>query len=153
MHTEKTSTLKYNAAIGADHAGYALQQAMVAHWKKLGEQPFEVGTTSTDSVDYPLFAARVCEAIQQGMCERGLLICNSGIGMAIAANRFRGIRAVWADRPEIVEQSRCHNNANVLCVAAMWTNLDQLIQLWQTFVNTPFDGSERHVRRVQLMDA
>lgn len=139
-------------AIGADHAGYPLQQAMVEYWKQQGKPVLEMGTTSSDSVDYPVFAARVSQAVQQGLCEYGLLICNSGIGMAMAANRFPGIRAVWADRPEIVEHARQHNNANVLCVAAKWTNLDQLVQLWNIFETTLFDGGERHARRIQLMD-
>lgn len=151
MHAEKTP-LAYSAVIGADHAGFKLAQEMVAYWRTCGENPLDVGTYSTDSVDYPDFAGKVSKAIQKGQCEQGLLVCSSGIGMAIAANRFEGIRAVWADRVELIQPARQHNNANVLCVGSSWTNIDQLIALWQTFITTPFDGGERHSRRVGLMD-
>lgn len=151
MHTEKTP-LAYSVAVGADHAGYELSRQIITYWHAKGENLLDVGTHSADSTDYPLYASKVCNAILQKQCERGLLICSSGIGMAIAANRFRGIRAVWAERTEIARLGRQHNNANVLCAGSAWTNFDQLVELWQTFVSTPFDGGERHVRRVNLMD-
>lgn len=144
--------MTYDVAIGCDHAGFDLHQAVIAHWRQQGVAVYDVGAFSSESVDYPLCAASVCKAVLEGVSNKGLLICGSGIGVTIAANRFRGIRAVWADRPDIIFQARQHNNANVLCVGSKWTNLEQLLAMWHVFIQTSFEDAERHNRRIALLD-
>jgi ribose 5-phosphate isomerase B len=139
--------------IGADHAGFVLKQAILSYWRESNIDIVDVGTNSKDSVDYPYFAEQACYRIQSGEADFGLLICGSGIGMAIAANRLKGIRAVWADRPEIAAQARKHNNANVLCLGQMYVNGEQWLPIWLAFQNIPFEGAERHVRRIKMIDS
>ena len=105
-------------AVGADHAGFALKQAVRARLIERGHQVIDFGTHSTDSVDYPDFAALVACAVREGVAERGVLVCGSGIGMAIAANKVAGIRAAVAADAETARLSRQHNDANVLSMGA-----------------------------------
>ena len=105
-------------AVGADHAGFALKQAVRARLIERGHQVIDFGTHSTDSVDYPDFAALVACAVREGVAERGVLVCGSGIGMAIAANKVAGIRAAVAADAETARLSRQHNDANVLALGA-----------------------------------
>jgi ribose 5-phosphate isomerase B len=134
-------------AIGADHAGFALKEAIRG---KLAEQGLEVvdyGTHSPESTDYPDYAGKVAREVAAGRAERGVLICSTGIGMSMAANKVHGIRAALATSPDAVELTRRHNNANVLTLGARYTTVEQGVELIDLFLKTPFDGG-RHQRRV-----
>jgi len=134
-------------AIGADHAGFELKNQLGDLLRKLGHEVCDFGTNSTEAVDYPDFAWRVAKAVASETVERGVLVCGSGVGMSIAANKVRGIRAVLGVTPEEVRLTRSHNNANVLTLGARFTEPEMARELLQIFLDTPFDGG-RHERRV-----
>jgi len=138
--------------LASDHAGYRLKEAMLHELEKNGHQAVDLGPFSTDSVDYPDFARKLCESLLAGEGERGILICNSGIGMSIAANRFRGIRAALCLFPEMAVYSRRHNNANVLVMAGGYTALPLASRITQVFLMEDFEGG-RHKRRTDKFDS
>ncbi len=134
-------------AIGSDHAGWELKEKIRAYLEELGHQPRDFGTDSADSCDYPDFALAVAEAVVGGEEERGILICSTGIGMAISANKVPGIRAALCRDEETARLSREHNDANVLTLdssIAASGNIRNLLRVW---LNTGFAGG-RHARRV-----
>ena len=133
--------------IGSDHAGFAAKQALIAALKKWGNSVEDAGTDGPDSVDYPDFAARVGRAVADADAERGILICGTGIGMGMAANKIPGVRAAVVNDAYTAEMSRRHNDANVLCMGARVHPLDKLEELARIFLASPFDGG-RHVGRV-----
>ncbi len=138
-------------AIGSDHAGHEAK-ASLARW--LGENGHEVedlGTDGPDPVDYPDFAFAVGRRVASGGADAGVLVCGSGIGMSIAANRLRGVRAARCTDAYSARMARRHNDANVLCVGARISGRDVLVDILATFVSTPFDGG-RHRRRVDRID-
>jgi len=137
--------------IGADHAGVALKTRLVAELKALGYQPEDVGTNSTDSVDYPDFAHEVAQRVETGQAQRGILLCGTGLGMAYAANRHAGVRAAVAWSPEIAALSRGHNDANVLVLPARFVDEEQGVSILRTWLTTPFEGG-RHARRIQKIE-
>ena len=134
--------------IASDHAGYGGKEAIKKTLDRLGIGYEDLGTDSEASVDYPDYAARVAEAIARGEAERGILVCGSGIGMQIAANKIPGIRAALAWNEETARLSRSHNDANVLAVGARTTPEETLEKIVETFLTTDFDGG-RHVRRIE----
>lgn len=137
-----------NIAIGADHAGFLLKQHLMLALRALGHFVTDLGTDSAASVDYPDFAVRVAEAVAAGAAERGVLVCGSGIGMCMAANRVPGVRAAVLRSPDDARLSREHNDANIACFGERLTpapTAEQLLALW---LQTPFAGG-RHVRRVE----
>jgi len=137
-------------AIGADHAGVALKDDLARVLDTRGVPYTDFGTHGTDSVDYPDFAAAVGRAVASGDYDRGLLVCGSGVGMAMAANKIPGVRAAAATELDSARLSRSHNDANVLALGARLTPPDQARQILDVFLNTPFDGG-RHERRVSKM--
>ena len=137
-----------NIAIASDHRGVQLKARIVEYLSSHGYVIADAGPAVGDAVDYPDFAAAVGRAVSEGQAERGILICGTGIGMAIAANKFRGVRAATCNDELSAEMSRRHNNLNVLCLSADTLgqrNIDRLLDLWLT---TPFDGG-RHARRIE----
>ena len=139
-------------AIGSDHAGYELKEIIKSHLADSGVEVDDLGTTSEASVDYPDYAAAVARRVASGMSERGILICGTGIGMAIAANKVHGIRAASVESLEAARLSRAHNDANVLTLGARITPADLALGIVRTFLDTPFDGG-RHQRRVDKITA
>jgi ribose 5-phosphate isomerase B len=137
--------------IGADHAGVALKEVLKAWLIAQGHAVTDVGTRETASVDYPTFAHQVADAVVHGAAERGVLVCGSGIGMAITANRHPGIRAVVIRATDDATFSREHNNANVACFGGRMTEPTQATALLDLWIRTDFAG-ERHARRVQLIE-
>jgi ribose 5-phosphate isomerase B len=135
-------------AIGADHAGFELKEKIKAHLQQQGHELTDEGTVSNDSVDYPDFAAKVAHDVKEKRAELGLLVCGSGIGMTIAANKVHGIRAANLNNVLEAQLSREHNNANVAAVGARLVKEDDAIQIVDTFLKTPFAGG-RHERRVE----
>lgn len=138
-------------AIGADHAGYRAKEALKAALRRLGHAVVDVGTDSDASTDYPDYARKVAELVSRGEADRGVLICGTGIGMSIAANRVRGIRAAVVTGEETARLSRAHNDANVFCAGARVTDPETLERALRLWLETPFEGG-RHARRVAKID-
>ena len=133
---------------GADHAGFDLKQALLPLLKGLGHEVIDVGTDSTAAVDYPDFAFQVAQAVSEGRAQRGILICGTGIGMCIAANKVKKVRAAPCHDSITAEMSRRHNDANVLCLSADLLGeelIDRMVHIWLT---TDFEAG-RHARRVE----
>ncbi len=138
-------------AIGADHGGFELKEEVVAFLKGLGYQVEDLGCYSKDSVDYPLYAKKVIELVKDGGFERGILICGTGIGMSIVANRIPGIRAALCHELFTAEMSRRHNNANILCMGGRVIGPSLALAMVKVWLETPFDGG-RHERRLCQID-
>ena len=134
-------------AIGADHAGFELKNQLGDVLRQGGHEVCDFGTNSAESTDYPDYALRVGKAVASGAAERGVLVCGSGAGMSIAANKVRGVRAALGVSLEEVRLTRAHNNLNVLTLGARFTDPLKARELVQAFLETPFDGG-RHERRV-----
>jgi ribose 5-phosphate isomerase B len=139
-------------ALGSDHAGYDAKQALKTLLEKRGHDVEDCGPAGTESVDYPDYAEAVARTVAAGDCERGILICGTGIGMCIGANKVPGIRAAKCNDPEEARLSREHNNANVLCLGARVIDASVLAESATVFLNTDFAGG-RHARRVEKLDA
>jgi len=134
-------------AIGADHAGFSLKEEIKGLLAGLGIEVQDFGTGSDASVDYPDFAARVAHGVSDGTFERGILVCGTGIGMAMAANKIAGVRAAPVTGIEGARLSRQHNDANVLALGARLTATQLALDIVRTFLDTPFEGG-RHQRRI-----
>jgi ribose 5-phosphate isomerase B len=139
-------------AIGADHAGFSLKEGLREALAKQGLDIIDYGTVSSESTDYPDYAEKVARAVAGGEADCGVLVCSTGVGMSIAANKVRGVRAALAYNAEEVGLTRAHNNANVLAIGAKYTTLEQAKEMVDVFLATPFDGG-RHERRVNKMMA
>jgi ribose 5-phosphate isomerase B len=137
--------------IGSDHAGFELKERLKRELDRLGVQYQDTGPSSADAVDYPDFAHRVAEAVSRGEAERGLLVCGSGQGMAMAANRHHGVRASVPWNEETARLSREHNDANVLALGARTLPEGEPEKILKTWLETPFSGG-RHERRVRKID-
>jgi ribose 5-phosphate isomerase B len=133
--------------IGADHAGYALKEALKPFLAEMGIVVTDAGTDSEQSVDYPDYGARVAEAVSAGAYPRGILLCGSGVGMSIVANRFGGVRAALCRDEETARLSRMHNDANVLVLASRMTDQETAFAIVRTWLTTPFEGG-RHQKRL-----
>ena len=138
--------------IGSDHAGFELKEAMKAYLAGEGHVVTDVGARSEESVDYPVFARTVGEAVADGTAEAGVLVCGTGLGMAIAANKVPGVRAVQLTDPTFAELTRRHNDANVLTLAGRFTDLETAKRIVDVFLATPFEGG-RHAKRVDQIHA
>ena len=135
-------------AIGADHRGFTIRTKVAELLKQLGHEVEDVGTFSPEAVDYPDIAAEVASRVSHGQADRGILVCGTGLGMCIAANKFHGVRAAPCHDDLTAELSRRHNDSNILCLSADLLGerlIDRMIELW---LNTPFEGG-RHARRVE----
>ncbi len=139
-------------AIAADHGGFELKDSMVEYIKSLGNEVVDLGTNSADSVDYPDYAKKVWEEIQKGNSDLGILICGTGIGMSLAANKFEGIRAACVSDVYSAKMSRNHNNANVLCIGARVIGDEVAKLIIKTFLENEFEAG-RHQRRVDKIMA
>src|SRR6478672_12226629 len=138
-------------ALASDHAGYAEKERLKPLLTDLGVEFDDLGTVSTESVDYPDYARKVAEEVAQGKVEQGLLVCGSGTGMAIAANKVRGVRAAVAWTEEIARLAREHNNANVLSLAARYTPDEENQKIVKAWFEAHFDAG-RHERRVNKIN-
>src|SRR5687768_15417854 len=139
---------KMRIALASDHAGYAEKEQLKPLLKDLGVEFEDLGTASDASVDYPEYARRVAEKVSHGEVEQGVLVCGSGTGMAIAANKVPGVRAAVAWTPEIARLAREHNDANVLSVGARVTPFEDIQQIVRAWFDAKFEGG-RHERRVE----
>ncbi|HKA01376.1 MAG TPA: ribose 5-phosphate isomerase B [Candidatus Solibacter sp.] len=134
-------------SIGADHAGFSLKEKLRERLTSEGHEIVDYGTNSADSVDYPDYAQPVSRDVAGGRADRGILVCSTGIGMAMAANKVRGVRAAPGLSDDEVKFTREHNDANVLTLGAKYMDEDRAMQLIEIFLNTEFAGG-RHARRV-----
>ncbi len=135
-------------AIGSDHAGFVLKEQLRDRLKRQGHDVTDFGTNSTESVDYPDFAEKVGEAVVHGQVDKGILVCSSGVGMSIAANKINGIRAALGTSEEEVSYVRRHNDANILAIGAKYTEPALAEKISDVFLATEFEGG-RHARRIE----
>jgi len=136
-------------AIGSDHRGYELKQSLIEYLKKKGHQLDDIGTHSEDSCDYPEYALKVARGVARKKYDRGILICNSGIGMVMAASTVKGIRAASCFNLATAKYSRLHNNANVLVLASAYLTSAMTKRIADLWFKTEFEGG-RHLRRVKM---
>lgn len=139
-------------ALGCDHGGYELMQEVKKHLEARGLEYQDFGTYSTESVDYPIYARKVTRAIISGACDRGILICGTGIGISITANKVPGIRAALCTDCFSAEATRQHNDANILCMGGRVVGSGVALKIVDTFLDTPFSEDERHKRRIHLIE-
>jgi len=139
-------------AIGCDHRGFALKQVIVSFLQNSGHSHQDFGCHNTDPVDYPDIAQKVGEAIASGNSDQGILICNTGIGMSIAANKIKGIRAALCCDVFAAQRARQHNDANILCLRGEDIDTESALEIVKTFLDTDFEGG-RHLQRVNKIKA
>lgn len=138
-------------AVGADHGGYNLKEAVKKRLQEQGHQVEDMGVFSDQASDYPEQASQVAQAVAQGKADRGVLVCGSGLGMCMTANRFHGVRGALAPTLDHARLGRQHNNANLLCLGERLTPEDQALQILDIFMSTDFEGG-RHERRVAKIE-
>ncbi|MDQ6677038.1 MAG: ribose 5-phosphate isomerase B [Acidobacteriota bacterium] len=136
-------------AVAADHAGFPLKAAILQLVQELGHEPLDLGTHSTEPVDYPDYAEKMARAITEKRADRGVLLCGSGAGICIAANKFRGIRAATCHDTFSAHQAVEDDAANTLCIGARIVGPSLAVELVRTFLNAQFSGAARHVRRLE----
>ncbi len=139
-------------AIGCDHGGFALKQEIMKHLTARGLEFKDFGTYSEDSCDYPVYGKAVANAVAGGECDRGILICGTGIGISITANKVSGIRAALCGDCFSAEATRLHNDANILAMGARVVGVGLALKIVDTFLDTPFSGDERHIRRISMIE-
>lgn len=144
--------MKTKIAIGSDHGGFSLKKTIISHLEANGFDVIDYGCFSTQSCDYPEYAKKVSSQVSSANCEKGILICGTGLGMSIAANKVKGIRAVTCSDTCSARMSRLHNNANILCLGERITGEFLAIDIVDTWLNTEFEGG-RHQRRVDMIEA
>jgi ribose 5-phosphate isomerase B len=137
-------------ALGSDHAGFNLKEAIKGHLELVKYDYTDFGTSGPDSTDYPKFAYKVAKAVVAGEYDRGILICGTGIGMCITANKVKGIRAALAYNNRTAELSRSHNNANILCLGGRELSPEQALEIVEIWIKTPFEGG-RHQNRLDMI--
>ncbi len=139
-------------AIGSDHGGYDLKQLVIEHLKKRGFEVKDFGTYSKDSCDYPEFGHAVAKAVASKECEQGIVICTTGIGISISANKVKGIRCALCSDVCSAELTRLHNDANVLALGAGIVGSNLALRIVDAFIDTKFSGDERHSRRISKIE-
>lgn len=145
--TEKVKMI----AIGCDHGGFELKKEVIKYFEENNITYKDFGTDSLDSCDYPVFAKLVGDSVSSGECEKGILICGTGIGISIAANKIKGIRAAVCSDYFSAKYTRLHNDANVLCFGGRVVGAGLALELVDVFLNTEYEGGARHERRLQLI--
>ena len=139
-------------ALGCDQAGYELKQVIMKHLEERGLAYKDYGSYSSEPVDYPIYGKKVAQAIVDGECDRGILICGTGIGISIAANKVKGIRAAVCSDCFSAEATRLHNDANILAFGARVVGPGLAEKIVDVFLDTEFSGVERHKRRVDMIE-
>ena len=139
-------------AIGSDHGGYDLKMSVIKHLEERGIDCKDYGCYDKSSCDYPVYGRAVAEAVADGSCEKGIVICTTGIGISITANKTKGIRCALCSEPLSAKMTRLHNNANVLAMGAALIGPMLANEIVDTFLDTEFSGEERHQRRIDLIE-
>lgn len=140
-------------AIGSDHGGYDLKQNIIKYFQEKGIEYKDVGCDNKESCDYPVYGRLVANEVAQGNCEKGIVICTTGIGISIAANKVRGIRCALCSDSVSASLTRLHNNANVLALGAGIVGTSLALGIVDTFLNTGFSKEERHSNRIRQIEA
>ena len=138
-------------AIASDHGGFRLKETIRKYLAERGEKVVDLGTSSEESVDYPIYGKACGEAVASGKAERGIVVCGTGIGISIAANKVKGIRCGLCTSVEMAQLTRQHNNANILALGGRTTDPDLALQIVDAFLDTEFEGG-RHKRRTDMLD-
>lgn len=138
-------------AFGCDHKGYTLKDALMNHLIELGHEVEDLGTYSADSVHYPVYGEKVGRMVASGECERGVVVCGTGYGISLAANRVKGVRAVNCSDVYTATLTRSHNDANVLALGSMVIGEGLALTILDAFLRTPFEGG-RHALRLKMVD-
>lgn len=139
-------------ALGCDHGGINLKNAIIKYLDENNIEYRDFGCYTEESVDYPIYAYKVANSIVKGECSQGILCCGTGIGISIAANKVKGIRAAVVSNEFGAEMTRRHNNSNILCMGGRVTSEEDAVKFADIFINTPFsDDEDRHLRRVQML--
>ncbi len=152
MAKAEGSWTRHKVALASDHAGFPLKKALVEYLEGEGVECVDVGTHSTASTDYPYWAAKACKLVLEGKCDRAVLVCGTGIGMALAANKLRGIRAAKCQDEYSAECAREHNDANVVTLGARVTGRGLACAVVKKFLEAEFTGAARHVRRLKKVE-
>ena len=139
-------------AVACDHAGYELKEKVTAHLREKGFEVLDLGTDSAEPVDYPIYGKACGEAVASGDAERGIVVCGSGIGISIAANKVKGIRCALCTSVELAKMSRLHNNANILAMGGRIVDHDLALEMVDVWFETEASEEERHVRRVDMLN-
>lgn len=138
--------------LGCDHGGYDLMQEVIRHLEERGLEYKNYGCFSTESVDYPIYGKKVAEAVALGECDKGIIICGTGIGISISANKVKGIRAALCHDCFSAQATREHNDANILAMGARVIGAGHALKIVDTFLDTPFSNDERHIRRIGMIE-
>lgn len=138
--------------IGCDHGGYLLKEKVVKHLEEKGYDIEDVGCYSLEACDYPIYGKKVARAVSEGKCDKGIVICTTGIGISITANKFKGVRAALCSDCFSAEATRLHNDANVLALGAGVVGELLALKIVDTFLNTEFSNVDRHINRVRLIE-
>ena len=139
-------------AIGCDHGGFELKEKVVAFLKEKNIEVKDCGCYSKESCDYPEFGRAAAEAVASGECKKGIVICTTGIGISITANKVKGVRCALCSDTLSAKMTRLHNDANMLAMGAGIVGENLALEIVETFLNTPFSGEERHSRRISLIE-
>ena len=139
-------------AIGSDHGGFDLKERIVAYLQEKGIEYEDMGCYDKSSCDYPIFGKAVAHAVADGKCEKGIVVCTTGIGISIAANKVPGVRCALCSEPLSAKMTRLHNDANVLALGGGLLGANMAIEIVETFLNTPFSAEEKHQRRINLLE-
>ena len=140
-------------AIASDHGGYELKETLIGYLISMDVDFLDLGTGSEESVDYPEFGKKCAQAVVSGAAEKGIVVCGTGIGISIAANKVKGARCALCTSVEMAELTRQHNDSNMLALGGRTTSAEEAIQIAQKWLVTPFEGGERHERRVASLDS
>lgn len=138
--------------IGSDHGGFELKEKIKKHLEERGLEYKDFGTHSTASCDYPVYGRAVAKAVAAGECDRGIIICGTGIGISITANKVKGVRAALCSDCFSAQATREHNDANILALGARVLGEGLALKIVDTFLDTPFSGDERHIRRISMIE-
>ena len=139
--------------IAGDHAAVAMKSELIPYIESFGFEVVNFGTDTNESVDYPVYAGKVAKAVQNDKESLGVLICGTGIGMSLAANKYTGIRAAAVSEVYSAKMTRAHNDANVICFGARTIGIETAKMIVEAFLTTPFEGGERHARRISLIES
>lgn len=135
-------------ALGSDHGGFELKQVVIKYLEEKGIEYKDFGTYDLNSCDYPIYGQKAAEAVASGECEKGIVICTTGIGISIVANKVKGVRCALCSEPHSARLTREHNDANVLAMGGALIGNEMALDIVETFLNTEFSGLEKHVRRI-----
>ncbi len=139
-------------AIGSDHGGYDLKQVIIGYLKENGIEYKDFGCMDKNSCDYPIFGKAAAEAVASGECEKGIVVCTTGIGISIVANKVKGIRCALCQDSFAAKMTRLHNDANMLALGGGMVGPNQALEIVEVFLNTPFSDEEKHNRRIALIE-